>query len=138
GFLELRPDRPEEFAATLTCGDGWTLSVGICAVSVPSPSNYEGLTAGLLTVSDPALRPHVEFAERALGSLVGEELFIEILGEDLPVYQATWRDPGQARDPAHPEVELELTFRGLRLEAARDEWVRVITSVRLASESGAT
>ncbi|MFO7561949.1 MAG: hypothetical protein R6X02_04855 [Enhygromyxa sp.] len=134
GLLELPPERPEEVVAQLARAQGWSLSLTTCAVAIPSPSNYEGLRAGLLASATPERRPFVHAAPRSCGSLQGEELHIELLGEELPTYQMTWRTPGQAHDPANPEIELELTVRGATLERAQDLWRQVIEGSRLALE----
>lgn len=134
GLLELRPERPEEFVAMLTCGTAWSVTSSACAVAKPSRSNYEGLRVALETAWGPERRAFVDITTRSRGSLLGEELFFEILGEGVPAYQAIWRDPGAARDPSHPEIELELSLRGFGLDAAREEWERLVSSLRLAVE----
>ncbi len=135
GVLELPPEHPEEFVATLSRGDDWVLTLSACAVTVPSPPDYEGLRAGLLAAASPERAPYVHAAERSCGSLPGEELFLELVDEAAPAFQATWRTPGRARDPAHPEVELELSIRGVRREAAEEHWRLIVESLRLASEA---
>lgn len=133
GMLELPPDRPEEFVAELSCGATWSVTLSACAVARPSPSNYEELRE-ILETAWPERRAFVHIADRSRGLLQGEELFYETLGEEVPGYQAIWRDPGQARDPAHPEIELEASFRGLGRDAAREQWDALVGSLRLAVE----